>query len=264
MLPPPTPHSRSPRGEQNEGTPGWGCTGWSTGGAGCRCGGAGCSTLDLCPPTSMPTKTLWLPLAWLVATATVTVTPVSVSQGHGLPVPDTPFLSLPAGCPMPPSCKSLCPGAHSGGFSQLDDAAQRDPDTTCAPCSYPRSLAGRGEPRPARVHPRRPPRGAAWRGCHRRPRPHSAGGSTGGVGHRSQRDHVSAHPWHHRPAVPWRREAHRHLRGAHGGAEGCRGRGSGHLYPPLLPAHGRGCPARRQLALLPHQRRRGALAPAAG
>lgn len=221
-----------------------------------------CAALDLCPPTSMPTKTLWLPLAWLVATATVTVTPVSVPQGHGLPVPDTPFLSFPAGCPMLPSCKSLCPGARSEGFSQLDGAAQRAPDTPCAPCSYPRSLAGRGRPRPARDHPRCSPRGAAWRGCHRQPQPHSAGGSTGGAGDRSQRDHGSAR--HQRPAVPWGRGADRRLRGAHGGAAGCRGRGSGHLCPPLLPAHGRGCPARRQPALLPHQRRRGALAPAAG
>lgn len=48
-----------------------------------------CPALDLCPSTSMPAKTLWLPLAWLVATATVTVTPVSAAQGHGLPLPDT-------------------------------------------------------------------------------------------------------------------------------------------------------------------------------
>lgn len=53
-----------------------------------------CPALDLCPSTSMRAKTLWLPLAWLVATATVTVTPVSVAQRHGLPVPNTSLYPL--------------------------------------------------------------------------------------------------------------------------------------------------------------------------
>lgn len=61
--------------------PGWGC--WVS-----------LLPLTCALSTSMPTKTLWLPLAWLVATATVTVTPVSAAQGHGLPVPDTPLHPL--------------------------------------------------------------------------------------------------------------------------------------------------------------------------
>uniref|UniRef100_A0A8U8BIJ3 Uncharacterized protein n=1 Tax=Geospiza parvula TaxID=87175 RepID=A0A8U8BIJ3_GEOPR len=81
-----------------------------------------CPVLDLCPPASMAIKTLWLPLAWLVATATVTVTPVLALEATPSwmpllrepptpPVPPVPPARTPA-----PSQDMPTPSAHPEGL----------------------------------------------------------------------------------------------------------------------------------------------------
>ncbi|KAF4797592.1 serpin family G member 1 [Turdus rufiventris] len=77
----------------------------------------------------MPAKTLWLPLAWLVATATVTVTPdVGTSV---LPVP-TPS-AHPEGLPGWGVTDAPSPTAPEGAPEELDSVAMPTPGTTATP-----------------------------------------------------------------------------------------------------------------------------------